>query len=402
MAFEKYGDLGATWGNPEELDFRNIRAGAINAAELIMVGASSILRSSNFDVITTGWRITGDGSAKFFGLVSIGGDIESANWDGTSPADLSSGPDSGTTTGFYLDSSAGAAQFQSIFAEGGEIGNLDIVSILTLQTGGIFRSSASGQRVEITKTDFDAVVFYTGDAVETVPGEVQTTTGGSAGNTRTLHLKLESPSVFGTGASRRAAFISAHSESDDNSTTPAQIVLGFRNQTQTGEVKITQGAKLMLEDGSASAPSLTYNNDTNTGSFRGGADTYQIATGGAQRIKINSSGTHLTTHNTTAAAANVQMSSSDGRLHRVTSARKYKTRINYNVGYLADIDLRPTKFYRKDDKAWYFGFIADDLADQHKLFGIYDDDEIDNYDLRAVVAVLAAKVNRLEAQLTAL
>ena len=106
MPFEKYGDLGSTWGNPAWVNFRNIRAGAVNTAELIMVGAGSILRSSNFDDSTTGWQIKGDGSAKFFGLVSVGGDIESANWDGTSPADLSSGPDAGATVGFYLDSSA--------------------------------------------------------------------------------------------------------------------------------------------------------------------------------------------------------------------------------------------------------------------------------------------------------
>ena len=89
---------------------------------------------------------------------------------------------------------------------------------------------------------------------------------------------------------------------------------------------------------------------------------------------------------------------SDGDIMRSTSARKYKSHIDYNMKHLADIELRPTKFYRKDSKAWFIGFVADDLGDQDELLGVYDDGEIENYDLRAVVAVLAAKVNRLEAQ----
>ena len=60
--------------------------------------------------------------------------------------------------------------------------------------------------------------------------------------------------------------------------------------------------------------------------------------------------------------------------------------------------LLPAYFYRPDDDAWYFDFIAEDLAEQDSIFGVYDDDgEIENYEKPAVLAILAAKVNRLEA-----
>ena len=45
-----------------------------------------------------------------------------------------------------------------------------------------------------------------------------------------------------------------------------------------------------LEDGSASAPSLRFADDVNTGIFSGGADEFNIATGGVERMAIDSSG----------------------------------------------------------------------------------------------------------------
>src|SRR5690606_1267632 len=97
-------------------------------------------------------------------------------------------------------------------------------------------------------------------------------------------------------------------------------------------------------------------------------------------------------------AANVFISSSSGQMQRSTSARKYKTEITYDPEQLLAVELRPAKFYRPDDDAWYYGFIADDLAEEDPLLGTFDPDtgEIENYDQRAVMAVMAAKINRLE------
>ncbi len=92
-------------------------------------------------------------------------------------------------------------------------------------------------------------------------------------------------------------------------------------------------------------------------------------------------------------------------LVRNTSARRYKENIVYDsdlpVSSLADMVLNPVRFYHPGDDDSYIGFIAEDIEDQDTDAVTYMDDEngdprVENYDLRAVVAILAAKVNRLE------
>lgn len=106
---------------------------------------------------------------------------------------------------------------------------------------------------------------------------------------------------------------------------------------------------------------------------------------------------HLIRDNTTGSAANMVVDATTGLIQRSTSARKYKSRVTYNTRHLADIDLSPAKFYRKDSAAWFYGFIAEDFGDQDRLLATYrEDGEIEDYDQGALLAVLAAKVNRLE------
>ncbi len=97
---------------------------------------------------------------------------------------------------------------------------------------------------------------------------------------------------------------------------------------------------------------------------------------------------------TSGGPANVVVNA-NGQLFRDTSARKYKTTIK-KAPQLADLNLVPVTFKHKGDGKQYIGFIADDLAAQDERLGEYHDGEVENYDMRAVVAVLAAKVNRLE------
>jgi len=109
---------------------------------------------------------------------------------------------------------------------------------------------------------------------------------------------------------------------------------------------------------------------------------------------------------TTGDAANVTMTEfgAEGRnlFRKSTSARKYKTNIQ-PADELADLTLEPVTFHRDDDDKDFIGFIADDLAAQDSRIGEYSPDgEIENYDLRAVVAILAAKVNDLTARIEAL
>ena len=155
------------------------------------------------------------------GGISIGGDIIAANWDGARPVNLSSAADSTATMGYAFDASAGAIQAMNIFAEGGKLSDLDISGNLTMATGGVVRTAASGQRLEFTNTDANRISFYSGDSEETQEGRIVVGISGS-GDTRTLQATLASPVL---NVDDFAAVIVARSASDDSTTIPG-IVIG--------------------------------------------------------------------------------------------------------------------------------------------------------------------------------
>lgn len=82
-----------------------------------------------------------------------------------------------------------------------------------------------------------------------------------------------------------------------------------------------------------------------------------------------------------------------------SSTRRHKRNITPKPD-LKEIALTPVKYQRKSSGVWEYGFIAEDLIEQDSTFGIWDENEeqFNDYDTRAVIAVLAAKVNRLEKQ----
>ena len=169
--------------------------------------------------------------------------------------------------------------------------------------------------------------------------------------------------------------------------------------------QVTGQARIMIA-GSIGASQPTYNfvGDTDTGPYLVSADRYGISAGGNSIFEVGlvSGALQMTAsciyNRTTGSAANVHSSSTSSLVLRSTSARKYKTDIVYDVDYLADYVLKPAKFFREDDRRTFLGFIADDLGGQDELLGEYDVEtgEIENFDNRAVMAVLAAKINRLE------
>jgi hypothetical protein len=69
---------------------------------------------------------------------------------------------------------------------------------------------------------------------------------------------------------------------------------GVTSSTGTGSVVLSDGPALTgqasFADGSAAAPSITNTGDTNTGLFFPAADTVAVATAGAERMRIDSSG----------------------------------------------------------------------------------------------------------------
>jgi hypothetical protein len=98
---------------------------------------------------------------------------------------------------------------------------------------------------------------------------------------------------------------------------------------------------------------------------------------------------------TTTSSANVNVHT-DGTVRRSTSARRYKEHIIYYGDRLADLELRPAGWYHPGDDKWGIGFIADDVAELHPALGEYSSQGVENYDHRGVMAIMAAKINRLE------
>ena len=96
-----------------------------------------------------------------------------------------------------------------------------------------------------------------------------------------------------------AAIVSNNSNSSSPATTYAfqwwadttNGVLKIRNSANNAWIELLQlDGTLTLEDGSASTPALAFRDDLNTGVFSSAADTFNVATGGVERLRINSTG----------------------------------------------------------------------------------------------------------------
>lgn len=168
-------------------------------------------------------------------------------------------------------------------------------------------------------------------------------------------------------------------------------------------VDITRGTSdyspRITNGNSASTPGYSFYNDLDTGMYRYGANQLGFAGSGTLILRLDpSTGLYsvLVYNVTTGSAANVNVASG-GLMARSTSAAKYKTNIE-TADWLADIDLRPVEFDSLTDPGRHqVGFIADEVAEALPVAAdLNDDGEVENYDFRAVLAVLAAKIRRLE------
>lgn len=174
--------------------------------------------------------------------------------------------------------------------------------------------------------------------------------------------------------------------------------------TAGGAVQMVTGnaanPSIRLVDGNATAPAMRFINDGDTGIYSSGTNRISIACGGNEELALSTTGFLVPNvySATTGSAANVFVDSA-GQLFRRTSARKYKEDIEF-APWLTDIKLRPVRYKRINEPQYYYGFIADELAEEDELLALYNDDGgVEDYDTRAVLAVLAAKIERLEEQM---
>src|SRR5690606_27796596 len=234
---------------------------------------------------------------------------------------------------------------------------------LTLATAGIGRVTISGTRVDLDYSGTDQEI---------------------------LRFNTERAWSFfqrSSGASTRLALVSATTSKNFDIEAPSGMFARFHASSSVSNSFFQAENVLVGANGSASSPSLRWAATSNTGIFySSSANQIGFATAGTARVLIGTGGyaNFLVRDNTTGSSPNVFISSSGGStgvMFRSTSARKYKSHIDYGLD-LASIKLKPAKFYREDDDAWYYGFIADDLADEDSLLGVYDDGEVENYDHR--------------------
>jgi len=203
--------------------------------------------------------------------------------------------------------------------------------------------------------------------------------------------------------------------------------LAIRNRVNSGEIYLqtddsggTLRTRMSIDtavrfyDSSAGNTVLfdTYNGDQRSISFNGTSNNsirfdvslsqFLVYIGGTNEMILGTTGftvPNVYNNTTGTSSANVEVLSG-GAIRRVTSARKYKEDIEW-APWLADVSLRPVRYKKKEGPRYFYGFIADELADEDRLLGVFDDGEIEDYDTRAVLAVRAAKIDRLESRLEA-
>ena len=111
-------------------------------------------------------------------------------------------------------------------------------------------------------------------------------------------------------------------------------LLKIRNSANDAWITLFElDGTLTLEDGSNSAPALSFRDDTNTGIFSSAADNFDITTGGTTRVNVSSTGINVTgtvtddgaTHDGdvtfTGASANIIFDKSDNALEFANNAK---------------------------------------------------------------------------------
>ena len=105
----------------------------------------------------------------------------------------------------------------------------------------------------------------------------------------------------------------------------ADVVAGT---TALTSLSITTG---VFGDGTSSAPSLTNSGDTDSGIYFSGADEVSLATGGTQRLSVNSSG-HLN-HNGSASADINALTSSTAITIDMSTAQNHSVTLAHNTTF---------------------------------------------------------------------
>jgi len=367
-------------------------------------------------------------------------DIISSVWEsggGTVPLSL---PDAGATTGYAVEDSAGIAQFQALYASGANItdlvaseitvgqlvegqiadnaitadklsvtsldaitasmGTLTVDSTLTMGTGGVLRTAASGQRLELAESFAHRINWYTADASESSPGTIFGSYAGSAGTGR-LHLDLHSPQNT-TRSTQTRLILKAQSASGASGPEVDIFATGTYN---IQPVVRFQDFILRADDGTALFPAFSFNNDTNTGMYRISSDSIAMAAGATAYVGAVNTGTastsgpflyNLSTH---ASHPFLRRSTSTGQVFYDSSTRDIKENIAPlpRLGNIID-RLVPVSYTLIDDPSagTLWGFVAEDVHDVVPFGTAFDaEGKVMNYENRTILAAVVQELKHL-------
>lgn len=387
------------WLAQQTVSVQKLVAGTIQSEEIILASGGTI-GSAGFTAGSIGWRIDGDGSAEFNNVV-IRGDLESGNWNGTSPANLAT-VDAGATTGFYLDSSAGAAQFEGdvflggdLTLQGGTIATDATSSNRVTMEGGIGLNWINSSNTNVLKMSFVSTIAYALgnlliDGDWTWRAELA-----DAGADIDLVPSLTIPSLrfrpYGASAPNEAAHtveLLADVAVPNNPELAVEIA-------GTEKFKVT-GDSLEAMVGSVTLPSYSFIGDTDTGMYRYGANGIGFSVGNAVGFYVDTTRfkSPVIYADAIAGGAYAVYVDSDGRVHASTSTRKGKTHIQ-PADRLGRV--QPVSYRSKADGEDYLGFIAEDVALVLPEAASFDEDgNITRWNETAILASIAARVSQLE------
>jgi hypothetical protein len=397
-----------------------IRGGTFSAATMI-VGAEGMIRSSNYVAGSAGWMIDGDGNAEF-NNVTIRGTIYATAGEITGTLTIATGGKivMPLVDDFEMWIQAGGIEIKDVVID-------YIAAAIFMDTSGniVFAGDASANEADFL--DFPSGIYIgpSANAVPQMTGIVIEHSGTPSSSDTSILVrgdKFGTPQVlFMLNGNGRANFhdgsaslpsISFYNDQNTGIYRSAADTLAFtaggvlRGEFGTFGLALYNGGSLYASDGTAAAPAIRFLGDQNTGFYRPASDQINVTCGATPVVgmstaeincvpQIKSGGVY---NATTGSAANMHIAST-GLMYRSTSSRRYKDQITQALN-LADIDLTPVRFWSLTDERWQYGFVAEDVAAVlPEAAELNEAGEVENYDLRAVVAVLAAKVARLEKEL---
>lgn len=432
------GTLSASRIAANSLAISKISGGTYGNADITFSSGSDLI-SSNFSAGSAGWKISGNGDAEF-NNVTVRGTLFAT--DGTNTINID--PAGFSATNAFIEFDIGQDTELPIL-QGSLAGGSSGISLLSGLDGAGSNSSigVSQDFIFINAGTAGSNVFSSSKfamqvVIEGKPGDASLPGYAFSGDPDTgMYRKTTNEIGFSIGGSLRFRIgpdLEGRQTTGnfhiENSSTPSVTVptYSFFGDTDTGMYRVganqigfaiggSVGARIFTggeiiaggsTGGSVSIPAFTFHTDTNTGMYRHGADEVGIAAGGATMARFKNTTTdeiHMQPiyDNATTGDDTVGVTVT-GLLRRQTSALKYKRNIQ-PMPSLADIELVPVEYdtiptdAAENGDHHRYGLIADWIQTQLPDACTYNaEGEVENFQDRAVLAILAAKINRLEAQ----